>query len=193
MQLTGSGSQSQQPALIASPRHLRSLASKMKLYSLGMHKHDESADTPINFCTRSKCGCCPVLVVDDNEFNIYTLTQMIKISFNLDPDTAFDGHQAVEKFKESCKCCPYRLIFMDINMPVMDGHEATKMIRKVIESTRLNEEVDVGDLESQCSGSQATTKIYALTANHDKHEHDEAMKCGMDGFLTKPTNITTVK
>jgi len=61
---------------------------------------------------------------------------------------------------------------MDINMPVMGGHEAAIAIREIINSTQLNEEVDLGDLESQSSTRQAKTKIYALTANHDKNEED---------------------
>jgi len=174
---------------IAKLGYSKDLASKMKLFNQA-EKHSES---PKNSFVLPACGCSPVLVVDDNEFNIYTNKQMLKTHFKLRSDTAYDGQQAVDKFRQSLKCCPYRLIFMDINMPVMDGHEATRTIREIISNTKLNEEVDIGDLESQSSTRQTTTKIYALTANNDKHEHDEAVKSGMDGFLTKPTDFNNIK
>jgi len=48
---------------------------------------------------RLSCKCSPVLVVDDNEFNIYILQEMLKVHFNLTPDEAVHGQQAVEKFR----------------------------------------------------------------------------------------------
>jgi len=160
----------------------------MKLISLVAHEPEKHSDLDKSFA-KPACGCSPVLLVDDTEFNIYTFSELLSIHFKLRPDTATDGQQAVDMFSQSLKCCPYRLIFMDINMPVMDGHEATRAIREIISSIKLNDEVDIGDLESQCDARTSTTKIYALTANNDKHERDEAAKSGMDGFLTKPTDF----
>jgi len=40
-------------------------------------------------------------------------------------DTAMNGKEAVEKYTQSLACCPYRIVFMDLNMPIMNGIEAT--------------------------------------------------------------------
>ena len=71
-------------------------------------------------------------MADDNEFNLYTFEQLI-LNYNLEADGAFNGKEAVDMFTKSLKCCPYRVIFMDVNMPVMGGLEATQQICKVIE------------------------------------------------------------
>lgn len=72
-----------------------------------------------------------MLVADDNEFNLVTFTQIIK-NYNLEADGASNGQEAVEKFRMSLRCCPYRVVFMDVNMPIMDGLEATRNIVKII-------------------------------------------------------------
>lgn len=74
--------------------------------------------------------CCSprILCVDDNEMNLLALKVMLKIQFNITPDEAENGQIAVDMYKEGlrkeCKCInrAYKLIFMDIQMPVKDGH-----------------------------------------------------------------------
>lgn len=68
-----------------------------------------------------------ILVVDDNVFNVMTLKMVLEAQFNLQADKSMNGLEALEavgKRKEH----PYKLIFMDCNMPVMDGLEATSKI-----------------------------------------------------------------
>ena len=81
------------------------------------------------------CDCEPkILAVDDNDFNLMPLKLLINQIFKLRVDEAFDGEQALEKFREGflkpCKCAnrSYRFIFMDLQMPGMDGFEASKEI-----------------------------------------------------------------
>jgi len=50
--------------------------------------------------------------------------------FNLKADGVANGLEAIEMVNKSLLCCPYRIIFMDINMPVMDGLTATRNIMK---------------------------------------------------------------
>ena len=93
--------------------------------------------------------CCEdrsdILIVDDNAFNIVTLQTMIEGGkLKLTSDKAMNGEQAVNKVKErleldkhdTCVCDRkrgmYKIIFMDCNMPVMDGFQATTEIRKII-------------------------------------------------------------
>ena len=87
------------------------------------------------------CGCQPrILAVDDNEFNIIPLSTLIKDYFDIDIEQCANGAEAVEMYREGferpCKCNlrAYRLIFMDLNMPVMDGKEASKKILDMVNS-----------------------------------------------------------
>lgn len=78
------------------------------------------------------CDCAPVLVVDDNEFNLYTLTEVL-LTFKLKSKGADNGLVATERVSKSLECCPFKVIFMDQHMPVMDGLDSTKAIRKILD------------------------------------------------------------
>ena len=82
-------------------------------------------------------------------------------------DTAKNGAEAVEKVKNS-KPGNYDLVLMDVQMPVMNGYEATKQIRAP-EDPAL-----------------AGITILAMTANAFDEDRKKALECGMDGFLSKP-------
>eukprot|EP00347_Sterkiella_histriomuscorum_P007305 403349464 len=69
----------------------------------------------------------------------------------------------------------YKIIFMDCNMPIMDGFEATKAIRKL-------QFID-----------QQKTQIVALTANTNDSIKIQCLEAGMDDFLTKPVSAATIK
>ena len=89
----------------------------------------------------NNCGCIPrILVVDDTEFNILAVKCMVKENFQLDVDQALNGLIALEMYKKAyekpCMCNDrtYKLVFMDLQMPVMGGVEsATEMMKLVRE------------------------------------------------------------
>lgn len=74
-----------------------------------------------------------ILVVDDNVFNVMTLKMVLESQYNLPADKAMNGLEAVEAIVKR-KEHPYKLIFMDCNMPVMDGLEATSKILELFRS-----------------------------------------------------------
>jgi signal transduction histidine kinase/CheY-like chemotaxis protein len=102
-----------------------------------------------------------VLLVEDNNVNQMVAGEMLKI-LGLTFDLAEDGQQAVTKIINSPQ---YDLVFMDIQMPVMDGYEATRALRQKGHSTLI---------------------ICGLSANAMKQDYNKAKESGMDDYIVKP-------
>ena len=113
-------------------------------------------------------GRC-ILLVEDNELNSEIAVEILN-EYGFLVDTAKNGAEAVEKVKNSTPG-NYDLVLMDVQMPVMNGYEATKEIRA------LDNPVLAG------------ITILAMTANAFDEDRKKALKCGMDGFLSKPIVI----
>ena len=109
-----------------------------------------------------------ILLVDDNELNREILEEVL-MDHGLFVEKANDGNEALSAVKEHDPGY-YQFILMDIEMPQMDGYEATLRIRKLPNRIRAN------------------TPIIALTANAVPENRDRAFFVGMDGFLVKPVN-----
>ena len=107
-----------------------------------------------------------ILAAEDNLLNQFVLEQLLA---PLSPDLTFagDGREAIElleKFK-------FDVVLMDVQMPIMDGVEAVKEIRKNEATHALNR-----------------IPIIALTANVMAHQIDEYFTAGFDDFVSKPIN-----
>ena len=113
-------------------------------------------------------GRC-ILLVEDNELNSEITVEILN-GYGCQVDTAVNGAEAVKKIKNS-KPGDYDLVLMDVQMPVMNGYEATRQIRA------LNDPALAGII------------ILAMTANAFDDDKKKALECGMDGFLTKPIVI----
>ncbi|MBS0334018.1 MAG: response regulator [Proteobacteria bacterium] len=108
-----------------------------------------------------------LLAAEDNPTNRQVLAAVME-SLGIDIDIVGDGKQAVDAWKVG----GYDLILMDIQMPVMDGIDAAREIRRVETATH-----------------RRRTPIVALTANALTHQVDEYMAAGMDGHVAKPIEI----
>ncbi|KAK9319233.1 hypothetical protein V1517DRAFT_57011 [Lipomyces orientalis] len=107
-----------------------------------------------------------VLVVEDNRVNQQVVSRMLYLEEIKSVVFAKDGYEAIEKVRVSCDACEhFDIIFMDIQMPNMDGIQATRIIR---------EELDY------------QFPIVALTAYADDSNVKECMGVGMNNFLAKP-------
>lgn len=110
-----------------------------------------------------------ILLVEDNELNSEIAVEILN-EYGFLVDTAENGVEAVQKVRNSTPG-NYDLVLMDVQMPVMNGYEATKQIRALDDP------------------ALAGITILAMTANAFDEDRKKALKCGMDGFLSKPIVI----
>lgn len=113
-----------------------------------------------------------VLLVEDNELN-REIAKALLTEEGLIVDEAVNGQEAVDKVTQSNPGY-YEMILMDIQMPVLDGYEATKQIRSL--SNKL----------------LANTPIVAMTANAFEEEKKKALSGGMNGHIAKPIDVTVL-
>ncbi len=106
----------------------------------------------------------PILLVEDYEPNILVATTMLD-SFGYRYEVARNGQEAIDKMSPD----KYSLVLLDMQMPVMDGYETTKHIRK---------------LEQDKGLSRVT--IIAMTANALKGDKEKCLALGMDDYISKP-------
>eukprot|EP00347_Sterkiella_histriomuscorum_P003392 403364475 len=155
------------------------------------------------------CKSAPnILIVDDNIFNVVTLQTIIESLFDVTIDKAMNGLEAVNKVKtkmqniQACRFCNeikqrnYKIIFMDANMPIMDGLQASQEIRlleqiyqqddQILESSHFSS-ANKFDIHNQRS------LIIGLTAYDSDHFKQKCIDSGMDRFMTKPITATTIR
>lgn len=114
-----------------------------------------------------------VLLVEDNELNQQIAVEMLEF-LGVDVDVVANGREAVDRIKERPPFF-YELVFMDIQMPVMDGLEATRQIRR-------NGMEGIAELP-----------IIAMTANAFSEDIKKSRIAGMSGHLSKPISIDNLR
>ena len=129
--------------------------------NIGSEIHKKTNDSNFEFENEDILTGVKVLLVEDYLMNIKVATKFLE-RWKIDVDVAENGKIALEKYEIG----KYDLILMDIQMPIMDGHEATEEIRKI----------------------DAKIPIIALTASATLDNHDKSFIVGMNDYVTKPFN-----
>ncbi|CAD8189145.1 unnamed protein product [Paramecium octaurelia] len=118
------------------------------------------------------CNCIQILIVDDVRFNHNAIEALLS-QHKMKMDSAYNGQQAIEIIKQKLvsPCCKtYKLIFMDIEMPVKNGFQASKDINEILKQENLND---------QCA-------IVMCSAYNGNENNDIVRNCGIKEVLPKP-------
>ena len=141
--------------------------SELRSVLMALYAPEKKADTgtpAVNYAGKS------ILLVEDNELNMEIAIGILSES-GFTVDTAEDGEVAVEKVRNAAHG-QYDLILMDVQMPNMNGYEATKAIRKIDDPEK------------------AGIPIIAMTANAFEEDKKNAMDAGMNGHISKPIYVS---
>ncbi|NDY55404.1 response regulator [Desulfovibrio sulfodismutans] len=137
-------------------------------------RNEELAATPQPdppAATRRKSGTPRILIVEDVDSNRRALTVMLE-KFGMRPDGAANGQEALAALAEN----DYDAVLMDVQMPVMDGVEATRRIR-----------------DGQAGQDKAAVPIIALTAYAMSGDREKFLGAGMDDYLAKPVSLQELR
>jgi len=118
---------------------------------------------------------CRLLLVEDNRIN-QEVAKHILAEFDITPDIATNGLEALTCLKESEANLPYDIVLMDCQMPEMDGYQATKAIR-----------------QGEAGKQNTPVTIIAMTANAMKGDREKCLASGMTDYLSKPIEPVKLK
>ena len=124
---------------------------------------------------RRKTAPSSVLVVDDNPFNL-TVAETLISSLGYNVKAALSGEEAINILTKPGAPEDIRLIFMDCQMPIMDGYQTTKALKKLIQENKIPD-----------------IPIVALTANDTESDKVKCLEAGMSDHLGKPIKTEKMK
>ncbi|MEY2908336.1 MAG: hypothetical protein RLZZ602_859 [Pseudomonadota bacterium] len=133
---------------------------------------DLLGDPDLALTKKQKRWDAKVLIAEDSEVNQFIIRELLG-TFGITPDIVNNGKEAVEAFKVQ----QYDLIFMDIQMPVMDGVTATGILRKLQAAQGINESCIIVGLSA-----------HAMAGDKEKY-----LAAGMDDYLTKPIELESLE
>lgn len=120
-----------------------------------------------------------ILLVDDSLSILKVVSRLLKLNGHT-VDTAQNGLLGLEKLKETFDSEDYDMVLTDLQMPVMDGIEATDRYRK------FEKEKNIKNRLNRVKSPEKRLLIVGMSANSDEQSKKDALETGMDYFFTKP-------
>ena len=130
-----------------------------------------------------------ILLVDDSPSILRVVSRLLQMNGHI-VKTASNGFIGLKILKDAYMSQEFDMILTDLQMPVMDGIEATKRYREFENENNNIQSVDIGACAGAAAGSVSMTRrkmmIIGMSANNDAQSKQEALDAGMDFFLAKP-------
>ena len=166
--IEGEGLEALATKVIAKPVFLSDLRRALRLaLNPSLVKEEEKEDLSLNKFKNKR-----LLLAEDNQFNQEIAIEILS-NMGFRVEAASNGKIAIDMLVDH-EAGYYDCILMDIQMPIMDGLAATRIIR---------------DLDNQILKN---IPIIAMTANAFKEDEERALECGMNGFISKPVKINKI-
>ncbi|KAI9729836.1 MAG: ssk1 response regulator receiver [Cirrosporium novae-zelandiae] len=197
------------PRPVPAPPPVRTSSPRPQRHRSAARRYKKSAETPALPAGLLNGSVPPinVLIVEDNPINLKLLEAFMK-RLKVRWQTAMNGREAVKKWRDG----GFHLVLMDIQLPIMNGLQATKEIRRLerlnnigvfsssASSTaptgildgsvpELDEEAVGDDILADLNKFKSPVIIVALTASSLQSDRHEALAAGCNDFLTKPVNF----
>ena len=153
-------------------RKTKQINDKSKTHSESSHnksqikKYGSESDSEF-LNSDDQCLCADILVVDDEEFNVMATQKMLK-NLGYDSDAAYNGEECInlinKKLELNCKCnCHYyKLIFLDIVMPIMDGIATAKKIQEMIDKKIIGNQIKIIFISGNIDGSNLKNSLLEI-------------------------------
>ena len=128
---------------------------------------EEEEEEAENEEEEEQCNCFDILVVDDEEFNVMAAQKMMK-NLGYGSDAAYNGEECInlikEKQKLNCQCNRnyYKIIFLDIVMPVLDGIKTAKKIQEMIDNKEINENIQIIFVSGNIDGDELKKSLLQI-------------------------------
>ncbi|KAL0538263.1 hypothetical protein IC582_027275 [Cucumis melo] len=173
------------PTVILKPLRAGMLAASLhRVMSVGIKGNPRNGELPVLSLRNLLLGR-KILVIDDNKVNRIVAAGALQ-RYGADVVCENSGRDAIRLLTPPHH---FDACFMDIQMPEMDGFEATRRIREI--EHRINDGIQVGELSKEAYENTCYWRvpILAMTADVIQATHEECLRCGMDGYVSKPFEV----